>query len=102
MADLLGRRRMFIIGLILFGAASLLGGLAQSDAWLIAARAVQGLGAALVSPAALSIVTTTFTEGAERNKALGVWGAVAEPAARQECCSAECSPSTWAGSGCCW
>jgi EmrB/QacA subfamily drug resistance transporter len=77
MADLLGRRRMFIIGLILFGVASLLGGLAQSDAWLIAARAVQGLGAALISPAALSIVTTTFAEGAERNRALGVWGAVA-------------------------
>ncbi|MDQ3433759.1 MAG: MFS transporter [Actinomycetota bacterium] len=77
MADLLGRRRMFISGLILFGVASLLGGLAQSDAWLIAARAVQGLGAALISPAALSIVTTTFAEGAERNRALGVWGAVA-------------------------
>ena len=77
MADLLGRRRMFIGGLLLFGIASLLGGLAQSDAWLIAARAVQGLGAALISPAALSIVTTTFAEGAERNKALGVWGAVA-------------------------
>jgi EmrB/QacA subfamily drug resistance transporter len=77
MADLLGRRRMFIGGLILFGVASLLGGLAQSDAWLIAARALQGLGAALISPAALSIVTTTFAEGAERNRALGVWGAVA-------------------------
>ncbi len=77
MADLLGRRRMFIAGLILFGVASLLGGLAQSDAWLIAARSVQGLGAALISPAALSIVTTTFAEGAERNRALGVWGAVA-------------------------
>ena len=57
--------------------ASLAGGLAQSDVWLIAARAVQGLGAALISPAALAIVTTTFAEGAERNKALGVWGAVA-------------------------
>ena len=77
MADLLGRRRMFISGLILFGVASLIGGLAQSDVWLIAARALQGLGAALISPAALSIVTTTFAEGAERNKALGVWGAVA-------------------------
>src|ERR671914_2584628 len=77
LADLLGRRRMFISGLVLFTAASLLGGLAQSDAWLIAARAAQGLGAALVSPAALSLVTTIFSEGAERNKALGVWGAVA-------------------------
>jgi EmrB/QacA subfamily drug resistance transporter len=77
MADLIGRRRMFIIGLIVFAAASLAGGLAQSDVWLVVARAVQGLGAALVSPAALSIVTTLFKEGPERNKALGVWGAVA-------------------------
>jgi EmrB/QacA subfamily drug resistance transporter len=77
MADLLGRRRLFMIGLVLFALASLAGGLAQSESVLIAARAVQGLGAALLSPAALSILTTTFTEGAERNKALGVWGAVA-------------------------
>jgi EmrB/QacA subfamily drug resistance transporter len=77
LADLLGRRRLFIAGLLLFALASLAGGLAQSELWLIIARAVQGLGAALVSPAALSIVTTTFAEGAERNKALGVWGAVA-------------------------
>src|SRR6478609_7988679 len=77
LADLLGRRRVFIAGLIVFALASLAGGLAQSEAWLIAARAVQGLGAALLSPAALSIVTNTFAEGAERNRALGVWGAVA-------------------------
>ena len=77
LADLLGRRRMFVYGMWLFALASLLGGLAQSDVWLIAARAVQGLGAALISPAALSILTTTFAEGSERNKALGVWGAVA-------------------------
>nr|MDQ5809021.1 MFS transporter [Actinomycetota bacterium] len=77
MADLLGRRRVFMGGLILFALASLLGGLAQDDTQLIVARAAQGLGAAILSPAALSIVTTTFTEGAERNKALGVWGAVA-------------------------
>jgi EmrB/QacA subfamily drug resistance transporter len=77
MADLMGRRRMFMIGLVVFSLASLAGGLAQSEAWLIAARAVQGLGAAIVSPAALSIVTTTFADGAERNRALGVWGAVA-------------------------
>jgi EmrB/QacA subfamily drug resistance transporter len=76
-ADLIGRRAVFIAGLIVFALASLAGGLAQSEAWLIAARAVQGFGAALLSPAALSIVTTTFTEGADRNKALGVWGAVA-------------------------
>jgi len=77
LADLLGRRRMFMTGLILFTLASLAGGLAQSEGWLIAARAVQGLGAAVVSPAALSIITTTFAEGAERNRALGIWGAVA-------------------------
>ena len=77
LADLLGRRRVFIGGLILFAAASLVGGFAESEGTLIAARAVQGLGAALLSPAALSIVTTTFSDGAERNKALGVWGAVA-------------------------
>jgi EmrB/QacA subfamily drug resistance transporter len=76
LADLLGRRRMFMYGLVLFSLASLLGGLAQSDVWLIAARAAQGIGAAIVSPAALSIITNTFAEGAERNKALGVWGAV--------------------------
>jgi EmrB/QacA subfamily drug resistance transporter len=77
LADLLGRRRMFMLGLVLFSLASLAGGLAQSEAWLIIARATQGLGAAIVSPAALSIITTTFAEGAERNRALGIWGAVA-------------------------
>ncbi|HTB70877.1 MAG TPA: MFS transporter [Solirubrobacteraceae bacterium] len=77
LADLMGRRRMFMLGLVVFSLASLAGGLAQSEPWLIAARAVQGTGAAIVSPAALSIITTTFTEGAERNRALGVWGAVA-------------------------
>ncbi|GAC1320863.1 MAG: MFS transporter [Thermoleophilaceae bacterium] len=77
LADLVGRRRMFIGGLVLFSLASLAGGLAQSEAWLIVARAVQGLGAAIISPAALSIITTTFAEGSERNRALGVWGAVA-------------------------
>jgi EmrB/QacA subfamily drug resistance transporter len=77
LADLLGRRRLFIYGLILFAVASLAGGLAESEGWLIAARAVQGLGAALLSPAALSLVTVLFAEGSERNKAMGVWGAVA-------------------------
>jgi EmrB/QacA subfamily drug resistance transporter len=77
LADLLGRRRMFIGGLLLFSAASLACGLAQSEAWLIAARTVQGVGAAIVSPAALSIITTIFREGSERNRALGIWGAVA-------------------------
>jgi EmrB/QacA subfamily drug resistance transporter len=77
LADLLGRRRLFMGGLILFALASLAGGLASSSGQLIAARAVQGLGAAILSPAALSIVATTFKDGAERNKALGIWGAVA-------------------------
>jgi EmrB/QacA subfamily drug resistance transporter len=77
MADLLGRRRLFMIGLGVFALASLAGGLATSEGQLIAARAVQGLGAALLSPAALALVTVLFAEGAERNKAMGVWGAVA-------------------------
>ena len=76
MADLIGRRRIFIVGLILFTAASLTCGLASSAGVLIVSRAVQGIGAAIISPAALSIVTTTFEEGAERNKALGIWGAL--------------------------
>jgi EmrB/QacA subfamily drug resistance transporter len=76
MADLLGRRRLFMVGLVVFSVASLLGGLSTNEGQLIAARALQGLGAALLAPSALSMVTTTFAEGAERNKALGVWGAV--------------------------
>ncbi len=75
LADLLGRRRLFIIGLAIFTVASLLDGLAWSEGSLIVFRSVQGLGAALLSPAALSILTTTFREGRERNLALGVWGA---------------------------
>src|SRR6058998_967143 len=75
MADLLGRRRMFMAGLTLFTVSSLLDGLAWSEGSLIGFRALQGLGAALLSPAALSILTTTFQEGRERNIALGVWGA---------------------------
>jgi EmrB/QacA subfamily drug resistance transporter len=76
MADLLGRRRLFLAGLVIFGLGSLLCGLAWSDAALIGARAIQGLGAAIITPAALSILTTTFREGRERNIALGAWGAV--------------------------
>ena len=75
-ADLLGRRRVFFVGVIVFTIASFLCGLAWSEGVLIAARAVQGLGAAIISPAALSIIMTTFDEGAERNKALGIWGAI--------------------------
>ena len=76
-ADLFGRRRVFMLGTVLFGVASLAAGLSQTEGMLIAARAVQGLGGAIISPAALSIVMTTFSEGTERNKALSVWGAVA-------------------------
>jgi len=76
-ADLLGRRRVFMAGLVVVGIASLAAGFAATQGQLIAARAAQGLGAAIVSPAALSIVTTLFKDGAERNKALGAWGAVA-------------------------
>jgi EmrB/QacA subfamily drug resistance transporter len=77
MADLLGRRRTFLAGLALFAGASLAGGLAGSPAALIAARSIQGIGGALLSPAALAIVTVTFAPGRERNLALGVWGALA-------------------------
>jgi len=75
--DLLGRKRLFLIGLVIFTGASLLDGLASSEGMLIGARALQGLGAALVSPAALSIISTTFAEGRERARALGVWAAIA-------------------------
>jgi EmrB/QacA subfamily drug resistance transporter len=76
MADLLGRRRMLLTGLTLFSAASLVAGVAQSSGLLIAARGLQGFGAALVAPAALSILAVTFAEGQERNRALGIFGAV--------------------------
>jgi EmrB/QacA subfamily drug resistance transporter len=75
--DLLGRKRLFLIGLVVFTGASLLDGLASSEAMLVGSRALQGLGAALISPAALSIIATTFAEGEERARALGVWAAIA-------------------------
>src|SRR5215218_5741528 len=73
-ADLLGRRRLFMVGLLLFTLASLVCGLAWSPAALIGARATQGIGAAIMTPTALSIIAATFPEGAERNKALAIWG----------------------------
>jgi EmrB/QacA subfamily drug resistance transporter len=73
-ADLLGRRRVFVVGVLFFTAASLMCGLAWSPAALLAARVVQGVGAAIMTPTALSIISTTFPEGPERNKALGIWG----------------------------
>src|SRR3954466_10326802 len=75
-ADFLGRRRVFYVGVVVFTVASFLCGLAWSEGVLIGARALQGFGAAIISPAALSIIMTTFDEGAERNKALGIWGAL--------------------------
>src|SRR5678816_825722 len=75
-ADLLGRRRMFLVGVVLFTGASLVSGLAWGEGPLIGARALQGLGAAIITPAALSILMTTFAEGKERNAALGAWGGV--------------------------
>src|SRR5437773_8447184 len=76
-ADRLGRRRLFAAGIALFSGASLVCGAAQSEAMLLVARGLQGLGGAMVSPAALSILLTTFAEGQERNRALAVWGAIA-------------------------
>src|SRR5467141_5221192 len=75
--DLLGRKRLFLAGVVVFTVASLLNGLATSSTWLISTRALQGLGAAFISPAALAIISTTFAEGKERGKALGVWAAIA-------------------------
>jgi MFS family permease len=77
LADRLGRRRLFVAGIVLFSGASLACGLAQSEGMLLVARGAQGLGGALVSPAALSIILTSFTEGPDRNRALAVWGAIA-------------------------
>src|SRR5450755_4267402 len=74
--DILGRRRVFIAGMILFSAASLLGGFATTQAWLLAARAVQGAGAAIIAPTALSLISTTFPEGPRRNRAMGVYSAM--------------------------
>jgi EmrB/QacA subfamily drug resistance transporter len=76
MGDMFGRRRMFMLGIAIFSTASLLGGFAQSEAWLLAARVMQGVGGAIASPTALSLVTTTFPEGPERNRAFGVYAAV--------------------------
>src|ERR1700755_1422552 len=76
-ADGLGRRRLFMAGIALFAGASLVCGVSQSEATLLIARGAQGLGGAMVSPAALSIILTTFAEGHERNRALAVWGAIA-------------------------
>ena len=80
-ADLFGRRKIFLVGLTVFTVASLLGGLAQNQTWLITARAVQGLGAAILAPATLTILTSSFAEGAARTKALAAWSAVSSAGA---------------------
>src|SRR5213080_3963447 len=77
LADALGRRRLFMTGIALFSGASLICGVSQSEGMLLVARGLQGLGGAMVSPAALSLLLTTFAEGHERNRALAVWGAIA-------------------------
>src|SRR6202453_1103463 len=76
-ADLFGRRRVFTVGLAMFTGASLLGGLAQGGGWLVTARAVQGLGGAILAPTSLTILTSTFTDVAERRRAMGIWSATA-------------------------
>jgi MFS family permease len=82
-ADLLGRRRVLVAGTMLIGVSSLIGGLAGSSGVLVGARLAQGLGAAMTLPAALSILTTTFKEGSDRNTALGIWGGVGGLASRR-------------------
>ena len=89
-ADLLGRRRVLVSGLTLFAGASLAGGLAAAPEFQLAARAVQGLGGALVFPATLSLVNTTFAEGRERNARWRSGAAPARPASSSACCSAAC------------
>nr|WP_163573182.1 MFS transporter [Fodinicola feengrottensis] len=98
-ADLFGRRRVFMAGLLVFALASLANGAAPTAGLLIASRALQGVGGALLAPPALSLVATVFTEPAERNTAMGVWGASPAVAARPVSCSAECSPTRLAGRG---
>ena len=100
-ADLLGRRRTLVAGTVLFGLASLTGGLAPNAGTLVGARLVQGLGAALMSPAALSILTTTFSYGTDRVRALGAWGAWPASPRPPGSSSAGCWPPGRAGAGCC-
>ena len=98
-ADVFGRRRVFLVGLAIFTLSSLAAGLAGSADVLIAARAVQGLGAALVMPASLAIIAATFTNARERTAAIGIWGAVPPSAWRSARSSAGWSASTCTGAG---
>jgi MFS family permease len=100
LADLLGRRRVLVAGTVLFATASLTGGLAESAGVLVAARLVQGLGAAVLMPAALSLLTTSFSSGSDRPKALGVWGGIAGLASALGVFLVACSPKARAGAGC--
>jgi len=88
--DILGRRRVFITGILLFSLASLLGGLATSSGWLLAARALQGVGGAIASPTALALITTNFPEGPQRNRAFGVYAAVSGSGAAVGCWPGGC------------
>jgi MFS family permease len=99
-ADLVGRRRILVSGLALYATASLAGGLAPAPVFLLVARALQGLGGALVFPATLSLVNTTFDEGRERNRAVAVWGARARRDSWSGSCSAGCSPRRSVGKQC--
>ena len=99
LGDLFGHRRLFLIGITLFTLASLGCGLATSQALLVGARAVQGLGGAVVSAVALSLIMSLFTEPAERAKAMGVFGFVAAGGGRSACCSAGSSPTRSTGTG---
>ena len=98
--DLLGRRRLLVAGTALFAASSLACGLAGSQGLLVGARLTQGFGAAMMSPAALSILTTTFQDS-DRHKALGMWAGISGMASpRSGCSPAACSPRNSAGGGC--
>ena len=99
--DQFGRRRMFVAGLLLFSAASLVGGLATSQAWLLAARAVQGAGGAIVAPTALALIATTFPEGPARNRAMGVYSGMSAAGGAVGLLAGGCSSRTPPGGGCC-
>ena len=101
LSDLLGRKVTFLTGLAGFAGVSAIGGASVNFTMLVTARACQGAFAAILVPTALSLLTTTFTDPKERNKAFGIFGAIAGPAARWACCSAACSPSTCPGGGRC-
>ena len=99
--DLLGRRRIFIAGIVLFSLASLLGGFATDQAWMLAARALQGVGGALAAPTALSLIAVTFPEGPPRNRAMSVYASMSVAGGAVGLIVAACSPRTRTGGGCC-